>query len=90
MKRLLVRDALRRGMGEITYPLVRAQLQSRTAAGEFRVIERTPGLPGHKFTTTKTIGEAREIINRMQAGRNQLAPALSRQQWWPLPTSIPN
>src|SRR5581483_11678172 len=30
-ERLLVRDALRRGMGEVTFPQVRAQLESRTA-----------------------------------------------------------
>ena len=79
-ERLLVRDALCRGMGDITYPQVRTQLESRTAAGEFLAIEQTHGLPGRKFTTAKTIGEEREIIQRMQAGRNQLAPVLSRQQ----------
>ncbi len=79
-ERLLVRDALRRGMGEITFPQVRAQLESRTAAGEFRVIDQERGLPGRKFTTAKTIGEEREIIAKMYGGRNQLRPALSRQQ----------
>jgi conjugative relaxase-like TrwC/TraI family protein len=79
-QRLLVRDALRRGMGEITYAHVTAQLVDRTANGEFRAISQPPGLPGRKFTTAKTIAEEREIIARMQAGRNQLAPALSRQK----------
>ncbi len=79
-ERLLVRDALRRGMGDITYPQVRAQLNNRTLAGEFLARESPRGLPGRKFTTAKTIGEEREIIQRMQAGRSQLAPVLSRQQ----------
>ena len=39
-ERLLVRDALRRGMGEITYSQVRAHLESRMAVGEFRAMER--------------------------------------------------
>jgi conjugative relaxase-like TrwC/TraI family protein len=79
-ERLLVRDALRRGMGEITYSHVATQLEGRTESGELRVIDQARDLPGRKFTTAKTIGEEREIINRMQAGRSQLSPALSRQQ----------
>ena len=79
-ERLLVRDALRRGMGDITYPQVRAQLNNRTLTGEFLARELPRGLPGRKFTTAKTIGEEREIIQRMQAGKSQLAPVLSRQQ----------
>ena len=79
-ERVLVRDALRRGMGDITYPQVRGQLEIRTAAGEFLAVEQARGLPGQKFTTAKTIGEEREIIQRMQAGKNQVAPMLSQQQ----------
>ena len=79
-ERVLVRDALRRGMGDITYPQVRGQLENRTAAGEFLAVESPRGLPSRKFTTAKTIGEEREIIQRMQSGSNQLTPVLSRQQ----------
>ena len=79
-ERVLVRDALRRGMGDITYPQVSGQLENRTAAGEFLAVESPCGLPSRKFTTRKTISEEREIIQRMQSGSNQLTPVHSRQQ----------
>ena len=79
-ERLLFRDALRRGMGEITYLQVHAHLESRLLTGEFQVIERTRNKPGRHFTTAKTIQEEREIVNRTREGRNRLEPVLSRQQ----------
>lgn len=79
-ERLLFRDALRRGMGEITYSQVRAHLESRLSTGEFQVIERTQNKPGRQFTTARTIKEEQEIVSRTREGRNQLAPVLSRQQ----------
>jgi conjugative relaxase-like TrwC/TraI family protein len=79
-ERLLVRDALRRGMGEITYPLVRANLESRMGSGEFQEIERDRSLPGRKFTTARTIGEEKEIIGRVREGVNQVTPVLSQQE----------
>jgi conjugative relaxase-like TrwC/TraI family protein len=51
-ERLLVRDALRRGMGDITYPQVRAQLENRTATGEFQAVEQARGLPPSTSGTT--------------------------------------
>lgn len=79
-ERLLVRDALRRGMGEITYSQIRAHLESRLLAGEFQTIERTQNRPGRQFTTARTIQEEQEIVSRTREGRNQLAPVFSRQQ----------
>ena len=78
-ERLLVRDALRRGMGEVTYPQVRAELETRTHTGEFQVVERAQSTVARQFTTAKTIGEEREIVSRMQQGRDQLSPLLSQQ-----------
>jgi conjugative relaxase-like TrwC/TraI family protein len=79
-ERLLVRDALRRGMGEITYPQVRLNLESRMGSGEFQDLKRDRSLPGRKFTTARTIGEEKEIIGRVRDGVNQVAPVLSQQQ----------
>ena len=39
-ERAIVRDALRRGMGEITYGQVRGNLDARLASGEFQTVER--------------------------------------------------
>lgn len=45
-ERALIRDGLRRGMGEITHSQVHAHLDSRLASGEFRIVERSQGVPG--------------------------------------------
>ena len=37
-ERALYVDALRRGMGEMTYPEVRASFEARVASGEFKEI----------------------------------------------------
>ncbi len=78
-ERLLMRDALRRGMGEVTYSQVRANLQARTENGEFRTVAQPRNTPARPFTTANTIREEQEIIDRMRQGKNQLAPVLSRQ-----------
>lgn len=78
-ERLLMRDALRRGMGDVTYSQVRAQLQARTENGEFRTIAQARNTPARQFTTANTIREEQEIIDRMRQGKNQVAPVLSPQ-----------
>ncbi len=69
-ERALIRDGLRRGMGEITHGQVRANLSARLASGEFRIVERPQGVPGRQFTTAKTIEAEHEIIRRMREGQN--------------------
>jgi conjugative relaxase-like TrwC/TraI family protein len=77
-ERALIRDGLRRGMGEITHAQVRANLDARLASGEFQIVERPQGVPGRQFTTAKTIEAEHEILRRMRDGQNQVAPVLSR------------
>ena len=79
-ERALVRDALRRGMGEITYPEVRANLNARIASGEFQTVEHTHSAPGRKLTTARTIEAEREILHRVQEGQRQVQPILTRPQ----------
>jgi conjugative relaxase-like TrwC/TraI family protein len=76
-ERVIVRDALRRGMGEITYAQVRGNLDSRLASGEFQTVERMQ-MPGRQFTTAKTIEAEQEIMRRMREGQNVLQPTISR------------
>ena len=76
-ERAIVRDALRRGMGEITYAQVRGNLDSRLASGEFQTVERAL-IPGRQFTTARTIEAEREIVRRMREGQNAFQPAMSR------------
>jgi conjugative relaxase-like TrwC/TraI family protein len=77
-ERALIRDGLRRGMGEITHGQVRANLEARLASGEFRIVERPQCAPGRQFTTAKTIEAEHEILRRMREGQNQVEPTLSR------------
>src|SRR5437764_2737781 len=79
-ERALIRDGLRRGMGEITHAQVRANLDTRLVSGEFQIVQRPQGVPGRQFTTAKTIEAEHEIIRRMREGQNHVGPVLSRPQ----------
>ena len=79
-ERALIRDGLRRGMGEITHTQVRANLDARLASGEFQIVERPQSVPGRQFTTAKTIEAEHEILHRMREGQDHLEPVLSRPQ----------
>ena len=79
-ERALIRDGLRRGMGEITHVQVRANLDARLASGEFQVVERSQSIPGRQFTTAKTIEAEHEIIRRVREGQSHIEPVLPRSQ----------
>lgn len=79
-ERALVRDALRRGMGHITYSQVRAIINARVTSGEFRKVERPSNMPGRKLTTARTIEAEQEILTRVGAGQNQVQPVATRQE----------
>jgi conjugative relaxase-like TrwC/TraI family protein len=79
-ERALIRDGLRRGMGEITHTQVRANLDTRLASGEFQIVERPQSVPSRQFTTAKTIEAEHEIIRRMREGQDHVRPVLSRPQ----------
>jgi conjugative relaxase-like TrwC/TraI family protein len=79
-ERTLIRDGLRRGMGDITYAQVRGNLDARLASGEFQIVERSQSQPARQFTTAKTIEAEHEIVRRVSEGKNQVEPVLSRMQ----------
>jgi conjugative relaxase-like TrwC/TraI family protein len=79
-ERALIRDGLRRGMGEITHVQVRTNLDARLASGEFQIVDRPQGAPGRQFTTAKTIEAEHDILCRMREGQNHIEPVLSRGQ----------
>src|SRR6202162_3967378 len=79
-ERALIRDGLRRGMGEITHVQVRVNLDARLASGEFQIVERPQSIPGRQFTTAKTIEAEHEIIRRVREGQNDIEPVLPRPQ----------
>ncbi len=79
-ERALMRDGLRRGMGEITYTQVRANLNARLASGEFQVVDKRKNTPARQFTTARTIAAEQETVRRVSEGQNQVEPILSRPQ----------
>jgi conjugative relaxase-like TrwC/TraI family protein len=79
-ERALIRDGLRRGMGEVTHGQVRANLDARLASGEFQIVQRSQGVPGRQFTTAKTIEAEHEILRTMRHGQNNVEAVLSRPQ----------
>ena len=78
-ERLLMRDALRRGMGDITYPAIRQNFDQRITAGEFRSAEQTKHATGRQFTTPEMIAMEREAIAKLASGRDTLDPIMRLQ-----------
>jgi len=78
-ERALIRDGLRRGLGEVTYAQVRGNLDARLASGEFQIVQRSESQPARQFTTAKTIEAEQEIVRRVGEGQNRVEPVLSRQ-----------
>lgn len=74
-ERELLRDALRRSMGETTLTKVRSEFETRINAGEFIGVEKRPGAPGRVFTTQEMIDYERDTIQLMRDGQNK-HPAL--------------
>ena len=70
-ERELLRDALRRSMGEATFTEVRSEFEKRIGAGEFIGVEKKSGAPGRAFTTEEMIGYERETIQMMREGENK-------------------
>jgi len=76
-ERVLMRDALRRGMGEITYSEVHQNFETRLHRGEFLAAPSTPNPTLRLFTTPETVAAERAVIQQMRIGQGQVAPILS-------------
>ncbi|MHB8607252.1 MAG: MobF family relaxase [Candidatus Acidiferrales bacterium] len=74
-ERELLRDALKRSMGDATVAEVKAEFEKGVQAGEF--IETSNRAPGRGFTTSEMIDHERNTIHAMRAGQNQHEPIAS-------------
>jgi conjugative relaxase-like TrwC/TraI family protein len=74
-ERALLRDALKRSMGDATFGEVKAEFEKRAQSGEF--VETSNRAPGRAFTTGEMIGYERDTINAMRAGQKQHAAIAS-------------
>jgi hypothetical protein len=78
-ERDIMRDALRRGMGDLTYGQVRDNFEQRQTTGEF---QRAPGQKhdtGRQFTTREAIAEELATIKHMQQGQNTVEPIMRQE-----------
>ena len=83
-ERAIFVDAMRRGMGEMTYPEVRANFEMRIASGEFRQVAGSKHSAGRHFTTAATIQAEKEIIRSVQDGQGRAPQLMSIQDAIPL------
>jgi conjugative relaxase-like TrwC/TraI family protein len=88
-ERALFVDAMRRGMGETTYPEVRVAFDARIASGEFRIAAGGKHDTGRQFTTAQTIEAEREIMQKMKDDHGHAPQLLSVQQAIPLTDARP-
>ncbi len=73
-ERLLIRDSLKRAMGDATLEHIRANLDKRIANGEFVEVKRAPVTAPHRsFTTRQMLTYERQNIAGMTAGQGASA-----------------
>jgi ATP-dependent exoDNAse (exonuclease V) alpha subunit len=79
-ERALIRDALRRSMGESTLRDVRENIEHRIRSGEFIEVGRErPNGADRTLTTREMLGYERDNIARMQTGRERHDPLVSEE-----------
>jgi conjugative relaxase-like TrwC/TraI family protein len=79
-ERDILRDALRRGMGDLTYDQVRANFDQRHGSGEFQTVDGQKHETGRQFTSRETIAAELATIGHMQGGQNAVEPILPKEQ----------
>jgi conjugative relaxase-like TrwC/TraI family protein len=79
-ERTILRDALRRGMGETSYRDIRAEFDERRQAGQFRTVQGKKHDSGRSFTTPETISAELTNIRYVSEGRNAVEPIMSVEQ----------
>ncbi len=72
-ERDLMRDSLKRSMGDASLEEVRGEFNQRVEAGELIEAARAEHQPGRAFTTEEMIHLERDNIERMRAGQDQHA-----------------
>jgi conjugative relaxase-like TrwC/TraI family protein len=79
-ERTILRDALRRGMGQTSYRDVRVEFDKRREEGQFRSIQGMKHDSGQSFTTPETIAAERANIRYVLEGRNAVEPITTAEQ----------
>jgi conjugative relaxase-like TrwC/TraI family protein len=79
-ERRILRDAMRRGMGETTYREIRSEFEVQRVAGDFQIVDGPKYASDRRFTTPETIAAERANVDFMLHGRNAVEPILSAEQ----------
>jgi hypothetical protein len=79
-ERDIMRDALRRGMGELTFDQVRGNFDQRHGSGEFQTVDGRKHETGRQFTTRETIAAELATVGHMKRGQDAVEPILSKEQ----------
>ncbi len=79
-ERTILRDALRRGMGETSYRDIRTEYDKRRQAGEFCSVQGIKHASGRSFTTPETIAAERANIRYVLEGRNAIKPMMTAER----------
>jgi conjugative relaxase-like TrwC/TraI family protein len=88
-ERALLVDAMRRGMGETTYPEVRASFETRIASGEFQLVPGEKHDSARRFTTTHMVQAETKIVQTVLDGQGRAPQLMSIQQAIPLSEANP-
>jgi conjugative relaxase-like TrwC/TraI family protein len=78
-ERELVRDSLKRSMGEASFAEIRERFDKRVQSGD--LIEVESKSPARAFTTEQMIGYERDIVAEMRRGQNLGNPLVSSETW---------
>ena len=78
-ERELMRDALKRSMGEVNFAEVRESFDKRVQSGD--LIEVESKSPARAFTTEQMIGYERDTIAEMRKGQNLDNPLVGPETW---------
>ena len=78
-ERELMRDALKRSMGEASFAEIRVRFDNRVQSGDLIEVENKS--PARAFTTEQMIGYERDTVSEMRGGQNLGNPLVSTDTW---------
>ncbi len=76
-ERVIMREALRRGMGEVSFATVQEEFHRRRDEGEFRSVQGQKHSSGRSFTTPETIAAERANVQHVLNGRGATSSMLT-------------
>ncbi|MCL2659779.1 MAG: relaxase domain-containing protein [Acidobacteriaceae bacterium] len=79
-ERTLMRDALRRGMGEASFQQVRSEFEQQRQQGRFIEVQGTKYASGRSFTTPEAIATEKAVVAYVLKGQGAAEPIMSPVQ----------